>query len=123
MKTINQFKLIELLAHSCRSRIHLRSTQARRAALSTVVALVAAACCWTVLAQETATVTTDKDTYVAGETVSLSGDNWQPGEIVNLVVDDDKGQAWKKDVNVTATTDGTISYRFALPSTFVATMS
>ncbi|MDP3352523.1 MAG: T9SS type A sorting domain-containing protein [Flavobacteriaceae bacterium] len=39
-----------------------------------------------VWAQAAATVTTDKADYAPGETVQITGANWQPGEVVYLIV-------------------------------------
>ena len=62
----------------------------------------------------------DKADYMPGELVTLSGTNWQAGETVNIVVNDDAGQTWRRDVNVTADSAGTILDSFTLPSWFVA---
>jgi Putative Ig domain len=38
------------------------------------------------------TIQSDKADYSPGELVTLTGSNWQPGESVNIVVNDDAGQ-------------------------------
>jgi len=68
-------------------------------------------------------VWSDKADYAPGETVTLSGANWAPGEAVHIRVNDDAGQTWSRDVDVTAADDGTISDQFNLPTSFVATYS
>src|SRR5918995_7520570 len=44
----------------------------------------------------------DKDDYGPGELVTLTGAQWVPGESVNIVVNDDAGNTWRRDVDVTA---------------------
>ena len=53
----------------------------------------------------------------------LTGSGWQAGESVNVVVNDDAGQTWNRNVNVTADQSGNISDSFNLPVWFVATYS
>jgi hypothetical protein len=66
-------------------------------------------------------IASDKDDYAPGELVTLTGGNWQPGEEVRIVVDDDQDFTWQRDVTVTADEDGGIFDSFNLPSWFVAT--
>jgi hypothetical protein len=79
------------------------------------------------LAQDTGTSTaaptiqSDKDDYAPGELVTLTGSNWQPGESVNVVVNDEEGQTWSRNVDVTADASGNITDQFNLPDWFVAT--
>src|SRR5215208_5185413 len=78
------------------------------------------------LAQDTSTpaaptIQSDKADYAPGELVTLTGSGWQPGESVNIVVNDDVGQTWNRNVNVTADASGNISDSFNLPDWFVAT--
>jgi Bacterial Ig domain/PKD domain len=68
-------------------------------------------------------VWSDKADYSPGEQVSLSGANWAPGESVHIRVNDDAGQTWSRDVDLTAAVDGTISDQFNLPDWFVAQYS
>ena len=66
-------------------------------------------------------IASDKPDYAPGEHVTLEGSNWQPGESVRIVVDDDEGKTWKRAVTVSAGADGRISDQFDLPEWFVAT--
>src|SRR5215210_5516104 len=65
-------------------------------------------------------VWSDKADYAPGELVTLSGANWQAGETVNIVVNDDVGESWRRDVDVTADAAGAITDSFNLPDSFVA---
>jgi hypothetical protein len=69
------------------------------------------------------TIQSDKADYAPGELVTLTGSGWLPGESVNIVVNDDVGQTWNRNVNVTADASGSISDSFNLPDWFVATYS
>src|SRR5205814_633756 len=69
------------------------------------------------------TIASDKADYGPGETVTLTGANWQPGESVHIVVNDDQGQTWKHEADVTGSGDGTIIDQFQLPNWFVAAYS
>ena len=61
--------------------------------------------------------------YSPGDTVSLIGGSWQPGESVHVVVNDDAGQTWSRTVDLTADANGGIGDSFTLPDWFVATYS
>ena len=65
----------------------------------------------------------DQADYAPGGTVTLAGQGWVPGETVRIVVNDDAGQTWRRDVEVTADGDGTLSDQFTLPDWFVALYS
>ncbi len=67
------------------------------------------------------TIASDLADYNPGATVTLTGSNWQPGESVHIFVNDNVGQTWSRNVDVTADTSGQISDQFQLPSFFVAT--
>ena len=67
------------------------------------------------------TIQSDKADYAPGELVTLTGSGWQPGESVNINVNDDWGQTWTRNVNVTADASGNITDSFNLPDWFVAT--
>src|SRR5215211_1070043 len=66
------------------------------------------------------TISSDEADYRPGATVTLTGSNWQPGEAVHINVNDDQGQTWSRDSDVTADASGNITDQFQLPSTFVA---
>jgi VCBS repeat-containing protein len=66
------------------------------------------------------TIASDKEDYLPGETVTLTGANWIPAEIVHIVVNDDQGQSWSRSVEVVAGADGTVQDQFQLPNWFVA---
>ncbi len=68
-------------------------------------------------------VWSDKADYAPGELVTLSGANWAPGEAVHIRVNDDAGETWRRDVDVTADESGAISDHFNLPDWFVADYS
>jgi hypothetical protein len=74
-------------------------------------------------AQTAPTIQSDKTDYTPGELVTLTGANWQPGEKVNIVVNDDAGQTWTRNVDVYADQSGNITDQFNLPNWFVATYS
>lgn len=67
------------------------------------------------------TIQSDQADYPPGATVTLTGSNWQPGESVHINVNDDVGQTWSRDVDVTADTSGAIQDQFQLPNYFIAT--
>jgi photosystem II stability/assembly factor-like uncharacterized protein len=69
------------------------------------------------------TIASDKADYAPGELVTLTGSNWAPGESVNIKVNDDEGQTWSRNVDVTANESGNITDSFNLPDWFVATYS
>jgi hypothetical protein len=79
------------------------------------------------LAQDTSTSTaaptiqSDKADYAPGELVALTGSGWQSGESVHISVNDQEGQTWSRDADVTADASGNISDSFNLPDWFVAT--
>ncbi|MGH7129064.1 MAG: OmpL47-type beta-barrel domain-containing protein, partial [Planctomycetaceae bacterium] len=65
-------------------------------------------------------ISSDKADYAPGETVTLSGNYWAAGEAVHVVVNDDAGQTWRYETDVTAGPDGAFSLQFNLPEWFVA---
>jgi len=71
------------------------------------------------------TIVSDQADYTPGSTVTLTGANWQPGEIVHIFVNDDVGQAWSlnSDPDPVADDTGSFTYQFELPDLFVAMYS
>ena len=65
-------------------------------------------------------ISSNKDDYMPGEIVALSGSGWQPGEAVHILVNDDDSQSWTYDGDVIADENGTFTYEFQLPGYFVA---
>jgi hypothetical protein len=61
--------------------------------------------------------------YPPGATVNLMGGSWQPSESVHIRINDDAGQTWSRDVDVTADSNGDIADSFNLPDWFVANYS
>jgi hypothetical protein len=66
------------------------------------------------------TIQSDKADYAPGELVTLTGSNWQPGESVNINVNDTYGATWSRNVDVTADASGNITDSFNLPNSFVS---
>src|SRR5947209_7341169 len=66
------------------------------------------------------TITSDKADYAPGETVTLTGAGWQPGESVHIFVNDDAGQTWSHSADVTADSARNVTDQFQLPNWFVA---
>jgi Divergent InlB B-repeat domain len=67
------------------------------------------------------TIASDKDDYAPGALVTLAGTNWHSGETVRITVNDDVGQSWNRNIDVTANASGEIADQFNLPDWFVAT--
>jgi hypothetical protein len=68
-------------------------------------------------------ISSDKPDYVPGEMVTLNGSYWAAGEAVHVVVNDDAGQTWRYENDVTASAAGSFILQFNLPDWFVATYS
>jgi hypothetical protein len=68
----------------------------------------------------TPTILSDKADYSPGATVVLSGHGWPAGESVHINVNDDVGQTWAHDADVTADAAGNFTHQFTLPDWFVA---
>ena len=66
------------------------------------------------------TIVSDQADYPPGATVTLTGENWAPGEVVHIYVNDTLGSSWNWNVDVTATDAGQITDVFQLPSWFVS---
>jgi hypothetical protein len=71
-------------------------------------------------AQGAPTIQSDKADYRPGELVTLTGGNWQPGESVNIKVNDTYGASWSRNVDVTADASGNVTDSFNLPDWFVS---
>src|SRR4029078_7819424 len=69
------------------------------------------------------TIQSDKDDYPPGGRVTLTGANWQPGEVVHIYVNNDTGSSWSRIVDVVADETGHITDAFNLPDWFVAEYS
>ncbi len=70
-----------------------------------------------------ASIASDLADYNPGQTVTLTGANWDTGgSTVHIVVNDDLGQSWQHVADVTPV-DGAIVDVFALPNYFVAQYS
>ena len=67
------------------------------------------------------TIQSNKDDYVPGARVTLSGSNWQPGEYVRIDVNDDQGKSWSRNVDVRADGSGQVQVQFQLPEWLVGT--
>jgi hypothetical protein len=72
-------------------------------------------------AAATPTIASDQADYGPGATVRLTGSGWGPGENVHIFVNDDVGQTWQYNGDVTADASGAFTTEFQLPSSFVAT--
>src|SRR5213078_2912619 len=66
------------------------------------------------------TISSDKADYNPGATVLLTSHGWHAGEAVHVSVNDDVGQTWAHDVDVTADAAGDFTDQFTLPDWFVA---
>jgi hypothetical protein len=69
----------------------------------------------------TPTIRSDKADYAPGEAVILIGDSWQPAEPIHVLVNDDQGETWRREVDVIADARGHFTDQFLLPDWFVAT--
>jgi PKD repeat protein len=67
------------------------------------------------------TISSDKDDYNPGNTVTLTGRNWAADESVHILVNDNVGQTWSYETDVTADGSGNFTVQFQLPMTFIAT--
>ena len=61
------------------------------------------------------TIASDLEDYPPGGLVTLTGANWQPGEVVHIFVNDDWGSSWNRHFDVMADANGTITDQFNLP--------
>jgi hypothetical protein len=69
-----------------------------------------------------ATITSDKQDYQPGATVTLTGAGWAANEAVHIHVSDSDGTTWSFDSNPDPAADGSggFTYQFSLPSTVIA---
>src|SRR5436305_11420529 len=51
-------------------------------------------------------ISSDMPDYPPGALVTLISQNWQPGEAVHINVNDDAGQTWSRNVDLTADSNG-----------------
>ena len=75
------------------------------------------------LASDAPTIQSDLPDYMPGMTVTLTGAGWDTDGAVHVVVNDDAGESWRREVDVPPTPDGTIEDVFSLPTWFVAAYS
>jgi hypothetical protein len=68
-------------------------------------------------------IVSDKADYAPGETVTLTGSDWQAAESVHIFVNDSDGQTWSYATDVTSDDNGGFTTQFSLPSTFIANYS
>ena len=69
----------------------------------------------------------DRTDYSPGDTATLTGSDWVPGEVVHIVVNDDQSESWRLESGIAdAAADpvvdasGGFTYAFTLPTWFVA---
>ncbi len=65
-------------------------------------------------------IATDQPDYSPGSTVVVTGGDWLPGEAVHITANDDLGEIWRHDADVTADEQGAITDTFDLPTDFIA---
>ena len=65
-------------------------------------------------------IASDLADYAPGSVVNVMGGSWQPGESVHINVNDNQGQTWVRNADVTADANGDITDSFNLPNWFVA---
>ena len=68
----------------------------------------------------TPTIESDKADYAPASTVTLTGAGWSSGEAVHVNVNDNVGQTWSYNADVTGNQIGGFTLQFKLPNTFVA---
>ena len=89
-------------------------------ALAAFFAFAGAASAMRDVAAATPSVVSDQADYNPGATVTLTGADWGGGEIVHVTVNDDVGQTWAYNTDITADDAGNFTLQFQLPNTFVA---
>ncbi len=76
------------------------------------------------VAAETApavSIASDLADYAPGDTVTLTGTGWAPGEAVHLEIAEVDGEGWTHTADVAADGDGVLVYSFSLPDRYVPT--
>src|SRR5437588_8906758 len=68
----------------------------------------------------TPTVESDKADYAPASIVTLTGAGWSSGEAVHVNVNDNIGQTWSYNADVTANQIGGFPLQFKLPKPFAA---
>ena len=68
-------------------------------------------------------VSADKASYVAGDTVVLTGTGFTAGESVSVHASDNGASAWTYDGSATVASDGSFTASFQLPSLFASTFT
>jgi hypothetical protein len=71
----------------------------------------------------TPTIVSDQNDYAPGSTVTLTGTNWLPNESVHLFANDQDGQTWSYNADLSADSSGAFVHQFQLPNWFVANYS
>jgi hypothetical protein len=67
------------------------------------------------------TIQSEEADHAPGKTITITGSHWQPGESVHINVNDNQGNTWSLDVDVTADASGQIQDKIQLPDWFAAT--
>jgi hypothetical protein len=68
----------------------------------------------------TPAIVSDQNDYAPGSTVTLTGTDWLPNESVHLFVNDQDGQTWSYNADLSADSSGAFTHQFQLPNWFVA---
>jgi Chitobiase/beta-hexosaminidase C-terminal domain len=67
------------------------------------------------------TISSEQPDYLAGSWATLNGSGWDAQEAVHIYVNDNDGQTWSYNTDVTADDQGNLTTSFQLPNWFVAT--
>ena len=82
--------------------------------IAVVFALLILSMAAAAMAQTAPTIAADKPTYVAGETITLTGEGWLPGESVNIVLSEE-GDEETTALHATADASGTFTITTTMP--------
>lgn len=66
------------------------------------------------------TIESDQPDYLPGAHVILTGDNWLPGDNVEILIEDEVTNTWSGTFNVVVAGDGTILLEFDLPPWYIS---